>query len=232
MGRVQELVSTLSGGPLLHAQGGFSILWSSWPLLSVLFIYLFFSSSRFLWTSWRRSSSTFLILKWSAFAGWCAASGKKWPTASLCGGSDADGRGTTCTTPPKHPPTGDCFTSCARREGIWSRIQEGTVRCSFPSLFLSSTQTKLCSHLVSVDEMKFWEITANGGDRWTAEGLLFPHPNETIQNNFVTSYEWVKDGPLLSDYPSKLCHGYASSDICKPFWCLQKMHEVSTHRFG
>lgn len=39
--------------------------------------------------------------------------------------------------------------------------------------------------------MKFWEIVANGGDRWSAEGLLFPHPNETIQKNFVTSYEWV-----------------------------------------
>lgn len=39
--------------------------------------------------------------------------------------------------------------------------------------------------------MKFWEVTANGGDRWSAEGLLFPHPNEEIQNNFVTSYQWV-----------------------------------------
>lgn len=39
--------------------------------------------------------------------------------------------------------------------------------------------------------MKFWEITANGGDRWSAEGLLFPHPNEEIQNNFVTSYQCV-----------------------------------------
>lgn len=43
--------------------------------------------------------------------------------------------------------------------------------------------------LLPVDEMKFWEIVANGGDRWSAEGLLFPHPNETVQNNFVTSYQ-------------------------------------------
>lgn len=43
--------------------------------------------------------------------------------------------------------------------------------------------------LVSVDAMKFWEIVANGGDRWSAEGLLFAHPNQEIKNNFVTSYQ-------------------------------------------
>lgn len=82
--------------------------------------------------------------------------------------------------------------------------------------------------------MKFWEITANGGDRWSAEGLLFPHPNEEIQNNFVTSYQWV-DAKRTDQFFykwSKFCHGYISSNICQLFWCLQKMPEVSAHWFS
>lgn len=36
--------------------------------------------------------------------------------------------------------------------------------------------------------MKNWQILENGGDKWQAEGIHVPHPNETVQKNFVTSY--------------------------------------------
>lgn len=60
---------------------------------------------------------------------------------------------------------------------------------SFTFVSFRQTKTEWRSVLLSVDELKFWEIIANGGDRWSTEGLMFPHPNETIQNNFVTSYQ-------------------------------------------
>lgn len=42
--------------------------------------------------------------------------------------------------------------------------------------------------LVFADKFKDWEILENGGDQWTVEDVMVPHPNETVKKNFVTSY--------------------------------------------
>lgn len=93
------------------------------PVPSVLF-----SSSLFLWRSLRRSCWTSLLIRWSVFVGWCAVSGKKWPTVSPCGERGAEEKSIASAMLPRHPRTGGCFTSCARREEICSRTQERNVR--------------------------------------------------------------------------------------------------------
>lgn len=44
---------------------------------------------------------------------------------------------------------------------------------------------------VFIDKMKNWQILENGGDNWKVERVMVPHPNGTVQENFVTSYGWV-----------------------------------------
>lgn len=44
---------------------------------------------------------------------------------------------------------------------------------------------------IFIDKMKYWQILQNGGDMWKIEGLMVPHPDETVQKNFVTSYGLV-----------------------------------------
>lgn len=41
---------------------------------------------------------------------------------------------------------------------------------------------------VFTDRMTGWQILENSGDKWKVEGVMVPHPNETVQKNFVTSY--------------------------------------------
>lgn len=86
------------------------------------------SYSQSLWISWRRSSWTSHPMKWSTFAGWCAMCGKTWPTASPCGGRDAEEIDFGSPLFLKRPQTGGCFTSCALIEGIFSRTRQRKVR--------------------------------------------------------------------------------------------------------
>lgn len=45
--------------------------------------------------------------------------------------------------------------------------------------------------------MKSWQIQENGGDGWKVEEVMVPHPNETTQKNFVTSYGMCKKSQLI-----------------------------------
>lgn len=41
---------------------------------------------------------------------------------------------------------------------------------------------------VFIEDLNGWQIVKNGGDKWAVHGLRVPHPDETVQNNFVTSF--------------------------------------------
>ncbi|CAG04000.1 unnamed protein product, partial [Tetraodon nigroviridis] len=63
--------------------------------------------------------------------------------------------------------------------------------------FLCKKRRNLIKNPRGDNAMKFWEIIANGGDRWNPEGLLFAHPNEEVKNNFVTSYQKCVKSQLI-----------------------------------
>ncbi|XP_062416451.1 F-box only protein 6-like [Pungitius pungitius] len=45
--------------------------------------------------------------------------------------------------------------------------------------------------------MTDWKILENGGDGWRVEGLRTPHPNETVQQNFMTSFGMCRKSQLI-----------------------------------
>lgn len=133
-------------------------------------------------------------MTWFIFVGWCAINGKKKPTASLSGEKGAEEKGTASVTLPKHPKTGGCFTSCAIRGEIFSRIREQNVRTHqtdstqghhFPAEQQIIFFLCVC---VFIENMKNWQLLQNGGDKWKVEEVMAPHPNQTVRKNFVTSY--------------------------------------------
>ncbi|KAK7915809.1 hypothetical protein WMY93_011570 [Mugilogobius chulae] len=38
------------------------------------------------------------------------------------------------------------------------------------------------------ENLQYWKIIKNGGDRWSIETPICPHPNPEVHENFVTSY--------------------------------------------
>ncbi|XP_031146320.1 F-box only protein 6-like isoform X1 [Sander lucioperca] len=65
-------------------------------------------------------------------------------------------------------------------------------------LFLCRKRRNLLKNPRGEDEMKNWQILENGGDKWQAEGIHVPHPNETVQKNFVTSYGMCRKSQLIN----------------------------------
>lgn len=73
--------------------------------------------------------------------------------------------------------------------------------------FLRKKKRNLLKNPRAEDKFRDWQILENGGNQWTIEGLMVPHPNETIQKNFVTSYGMCRKSQLI-DLESE---GYNSS---------------------
>ncbi|XP_071333053.1 F-box only protein 6-like isoform X2 [Trachinotus anak] len=63
--------------------------------------------------------------------------------------------------------------------------------------FLSKMRRNLLTNPRGEQKMKGWEILEEGGDRWKVEGLMVPHPDETVQKNFVTSFVMCKKAQLI-----------------------------------
>ncbi|XP_034733396.1 F-box only protein 6-like isoform X2 [Etheostoma cragini] len=64
--------------------------------------------------------------------------------------------------------------------------------------FLTRKRRNLLKNPRGEHGMKNWQILENGGDNWKAEQVLEPHPNETVQKNFVTSYGMCKKSQLIN----------------------------------
>lgn len=63
--------------------------------------------------------------------------------------------------------------------------------------FLCKKRRNLLKNPRAEHKMKNWKILENGGDGWKIEGVMVPHPNDTIQKNFVTSYGMCKKSQLI-----------------------------------
>uniref|UniRef100_A0A4W6DL52 F-box protein 6, tandem duplicate 2 n=2 Tax=Lates calcarifer TaxID=8187 RepID=A0A4W6DL52_LATCA len=63
--------------------------------------------------------------------------------------------------------------------------------------FLCKKRRNLIKNPRGEHKMKYWQILQNGGDMWKIEGLMVPHPDETVQKNFVTSYGVCKKAQLI-----------------------------------
>ncbi|XP_031700608.1 F-box only protein 6-like [Anarrhichthys ocellatus] len=63
--------------------------------------------------------------------------------------------------------------------------------------FLCKKRRNLLKNPKGDQKMKNWQILENGGDNWKVEGVMVPHPNETVQQNFVTSYGMCKKSQLI-----------------------------------
>ncbi|XP_073326938.1 F-box only protein 6-like [Pagrus major] len=64
--------------------------------------------------------------------------------------------------------------------------------------FLCKKRRNLLKNPRAEHKMKNWHILENGGDNWKVEEVMVPHPNETVQKNFVTSYGMCKKMQLIN----------------------------------
>ncbi|XP_040009964.1 F-box only protein 6-like [Xiphias gladius] len=108
--------------------------------------------------------------------------------------------------------------------------------------FLCEKRRNLLKNPRGEHNMKGWQILENGGDKWKVEGLMVPHPDETVQKSFVTSYSICKKAQLIDlekeGYnPSFMDHFQPDirvSDWYAPRWdCGSEYHicvELLNHR--
>ncbi|XP_056131479.1 F-box only protein 6-like isoform X2 [Lampris incognitus] len=64
--------------------------------------------------------------------------------------------------------------------------------------FLTKQRRNLLKNTRGEENLKGWQILANGGDRWQVEGVFVPHPNEVVQKCFVTSYHLCRKSQLIN----------------------------------
>lgn len=101
----------------------------------------------------------------------------------------------------------DClWRERCRREGFLPHNPSMTPRDWRVYYFLCKKRRNLIKNHRAEDSFNHWQILENGGDRWKAEEVMVPHPNEA-QKNFVTSYGMCWKSQLI-DLESE---GYNSS---------------------
>ncbi|KAM6929676.1 F-box only protein 6-like [Lycodopsis pacificus] len=84
-----------------------------------------------------------------------------------------------------------------RREGYRLRDASRILKDWRLFYFLCKKRRNLLKNPKGDEKMKNWQILENGGDNWKVEGVMVPHPNETVQQNFVTSYQMCKKSQLI-----------------------------------
>lgn len=100
--------------------------------------------------------------------------------------------------------------------------------------FLCKKRRNLLKNPRAEHNMKNWQIIENGGQNWKIENVMAPHPNETVQKNFVTSFgmckksqliDLAKEGyhPLLMDH---LQPDIRISDWYAPRWDCGCLYEI------
>lgn len=63
--------------------------------------------------------------------------------------------------------------------------------------FLCKKRRNLLKNPRGEQALNGWQIVENGGDEWAVHGLRVPHPNETVRNNFVTSFRMCKKSQCI-----------------------------------
>ncbi|KAF3697161.1 F-box only protein 6 F-box only protein 6b [Channa argus] len=84
-----------------------------------------------------------------------------------------------------------------RREGYCLRDPSRTPRDWRLFYFSCKNRRNLLKNPRGEDDLNGWEILENGGNEWAVHGLRRPHPDETVQKNFVTSYGMCRKVQLI-----------------------------------
>nr|XP_057907204.1 F-box only protein 6-like [Doryrhamphus excisus] len=84
-----------------------------------------------------------------------------------------------------------------RREGYHLRDVSKVPKDWRLFYFLCRKRRNLLKNPRAEDKMRGWQILENSGDLWKVEGVMVPHPNETVKKNFVTSYGMCRKSQLI-----------------------------------
>ncbi|XP_034551079.1 F-box only protein 6-like [Notolabrus celidotus] len=122
-----------------------------------------------------------------------------------------------------------------RREGCFIRDASRIPKDWRLFYFLCKKRRNLLKNPRAEHQMKNWQIIDNGGDKWKAEGVMVQHPNDAVQNNFVTSYGLCRKMQLIDlekeGYnPSFMDHFQPDikiSDWYAPRWDCGSEYEIS-----
>uniref|UniRef100_A0AAQ4PTX7 Uncharacterized protein n=1 Tax=Gasterosteus aculeatus aculeatus TaxID=481459 RepID=A0AAQ4PTX7_GASAC len=114
---------------------------------------------------------------------------------------------------PPHQVVGVCRSVCRQwrevsdSESLWrERCRREGYRPRDPSkmtkdwrlfYFLCKKRRNLLKNPKAEHGMTDWRIVENGGDGWCFGELRRPHPNETVQKDFVTSYGMCRKSQLI-----------------------------------
>ncbi|XP_071383446.1 F-box only protein 6-like [Centroberyx affinis] len=84
-----------------------------------------------------------------------------------------------------------------RREGYHLRDATKTPSDWRLFYFLCKKRRNLLKNSRGQQILNGWQILENGGDKWKVEGAMVPHPDETVQKVFVTSYQMCRKSQLI-----------------------------------
>lgn len=84
-----------------------------------------------------------------------------------------------------------------RREGYHLRNASKIPRDWRLFYFLCKKRRNLLKNPRGEQDLNGWQILENGGDRWEVHGIRVPHPDESVQKNFVTSYFMCRKSQLI-----------------------------------
>ncbi|XP_061909277.1 F-box only protein 6-like [Entelurus aequoreus] len=122
-----------------------------------------------------------------------------------------------------------------KREGLHLRDVSKVPKDWRLFYFLCRKRRNLLRNPRAENKMSGWQILENSGDRWKVEDVLVPHPNETVEKNFVTSYNMCRKSQLIDlgteGYNASFMDHFQPdikiSDWYAPRWdcgCLFKIH--------
>lgn len=84
-----------------------------------------------------------------------------------------------------------------RREGYLARNALVAPNDWREFYFLCKKRRNLLKNTKAAEKFKYWQIVANGGDRWKIEKPMVKHPNEAVKKNFVTSFGMCLKSQLI-----------------------------------
>ncbi|XP_033484301.1 F-box only protein 6-like [Epinephelus lanceolatus] len=84
-----------------------------------------------------------------------------------------------------------------RREGYRLRDASKIAKDWRLFYFLCKKRRNLLKNPRGEQDLSGWQILENGGDKWALHDLRVPHPDETVQKNFVTSFWMCRKSQLI-----------------------------------
>lgn len=91
--------------------------------------------------------------------------------------------------------------------------------------FMCKKRRNLIKNPKGDEGFRYWQITKNGGDKWSIENVRDPHPDVTVQKIFITSYMTCLKSQLIhleaEGYPPLFMDQF-QPDIKISDWCTPR----------